>query len=124
MVICGGGFIRNAEKEREPVALYYLNKGFQCFVLNYTLSSDNEGVYPKPVYELARMIAMIRERADEWHIDKDQICLLGFSAGATVCASLSSQWHLTELSNYLGVTSEKLKPNAVILSYPLLDFNY
>ncbi|MCO7125234.1 alpha/beta hydrolase [Sporolactobacillus shoreicorticis] len=125
MIICGGGgFMRITDREKEPVALYFLNQGFQSFVLNYTTDSSDSGVYPSPVFDLAKLVLTIREHAKEWNVDSDKVCVIGFSAGGTICASLATQWHESFLSEKLSTSNEFLKPNAVILCYPLLDFHY
>ncbi|MGX7713300.1 alpha/beta hydrolase [Enterococcus faecalis] len=125
MIVCGGGgFMKITDKEKEPVALFFLNQGFQSFVLNYTTSSSEKGVYPNPLFDLAKMVLTIREHADEWNVDPDKICIIGFSAGGAVCASLATQWNEAFLSEKLSTNPEALKPNVAILGYPLLDFKY
>ena len=38
VVICpGGGYGMTSDREAEPVALKFLEKGFQCFVLRYSV---------------------------------------------------------------------------------------
>lgn len=125
IIICpGGGFLRISDREKEPVAIYFLNQGYQAFTINYNTKSVGNGSYPKPVYDLAKMILTIRENADNWNIDSNKIAILGFSSGGHVCASLATQWHEDYLKEKLKVDSELLKPNAVILCYPLLNFLY
>jgi acetyl esterase/lipase len=125
IIVCGGGaYMGISDREKEPVALYFLNQGYQAFVLNYATKSIGDPVYPNPVYDLAKMVLTIREHADEWNIDPNKITAVGFSAGAHLCACLATQWHEDYLSSKLKVNSDLLRLNAVILSYPLLDFLY
>lgn len=125
MIICGGGaFMGISDREKEPVALYFLNHGYQCFVLDYNTESAGNGRYPIPVYDLAKMILTIRLNADKWNIAPDKVAAIGFSAGAHLCACLSTQWHEKYLTDKLRVNSDLLKPNAVILGYPLVDYIY
>ncbi|WP_196594578.1 alpha/beta hydrolase [Pectinatus sottacetonis] len=125
IIICGGGgFVRITDKEKEPVALFFLNHGFQAFVLNYTTKKIGDSTYPNPEYDLAKMIVTVREHAVEWNIDISKIAIAGFSAGGSICASLATQWNEKFLYKKLEVSSEMLKPNAAILAYPLLDFEY
>nr|WP_252894789.1 hypothetical protein [Liquorilactobacillus satsumensis] len=85
IIICGGGggFVRITSREQEPVAFYFLNQGYQVFVLNYTTKSIGDGSYPTPpLFDLSKMIATVRTRALEWNIDPPhKIAILGFSAG-------------------------------------------
>ena len=122
-IICGGGgFFKITDREKEPVALYFLNKGFQAITLDYTVGKDSS--YPTPLYDLAKMLLVTREKAQQWNIDPDKIILIGFSAGATHCASLANRWNESILQDYFNYPKEKIRPTLVILSYPLLDFSY
>ncbi|KRL98942.1 xylan esterase [Liquorilactobacillus satsumensis DSM 16230 = JCM 12392] len=125
IIICGGGgFVRITSREQEPVAFYFLNQGYQVFVLNYTTKSIGDGSYPTPLFDLSKMIATVRTRALEWNIDPHKIAILGFSAGGAVCGSLATEWQETYLSKKIGISSNMLRPDAVVLGYPLLDFVY
>lgn len=125
VIICGGGgFARITAREQEPVALYFLNQGYQAIVLNYTTHSIGDGTFPNPVLDLAKMMLIVRENATKWQIDPEKVTIMGFSAGGTVCASLATQWQEPFLAEKLGVSAERLRPNAVVLGYPILDFVY
>jgi acetyl esterase/lipase len=126
MIVCGGGaYMGICDREKEPVALEYLKAGYQVFVLTYsTLETSDNVEYPIPVYDLAKMILTIRENAEEWNIDSDKIAAVGFSAGGHLVACMATQWHEDYLSDKFGVSSEQLKLNAAVLSYPLVDFPY
>lgn len=122
IIVCGGGgYLGISDREKEPVALYFLNEGYQAFVLEYRTAKTGGSEYPQPVYDLAKMIVTVREHADQWNIDREKIAVIGFSAGAHLCACMATQWKETYLSEYMGIESEKMKPDAVILSYPLTD---
>ncbi|MCB5102803.1 alpha/beta hydrolase [Streptococcus mutans] len=123
VIICGGGgFFKVTDREKEPVALYFLNKGFQAITLDYTVGKGSG--YPKPLYDLAKMLLIVRENAQNWNIDTEKVIFIGFSAGATHSASLANSWNEPFLQKYFDYPGETLKPSLVILSYPLLDFNY
>lgn len=51
--------------------------------------------------------------------DPDRIVIVGFSAGAHLCALYSSYWN-RKLLQAKG-SPRQLRPNAVILGYPLAD---
>lgn len=127
IVICGGGgFMRISEREKQPVALYFLNKGYQVFVLDYITKSTGLAYYPGPVTDLAKTLMTIRENSEQWSIDSNRIAVIGFSVGGQICASLATQWHKEALINKVdvGANPELFRPNAVILCYPLLDYLY
>lgn len=123
MIVCpGGGYLMTSDREGEPVAMHYLNQGYQAFVLRYTSKDKGDSTYPNCLYDLAQMISLVRENAEEWNIDPDKIGIIGFSAGGHLCASLAAHWQDDFLREKLGKPSEQYRPNAVILGYPVLDF--
>lgn len=93
VTICGGGgFMHIAPHEQDPVAFAFLDRGYQAFVLNYVTSSTGDVSFPHPQADLAKMVATVRANADEWHVDPKRVCVVGFSAGGMICASLATQW--------------------------------
>lgn len=121
-IICGGGaFTRIAEHEQEPVALAFLNAGYQAFVLDYVTSSTGEVAYPNPEVDLGRMLSTVRANADAWRVDPAKVCAVGFSAGGFVCASVATSWKDRDFAALVGDRPERIRPDAVVLGYPLLD---
>jgi len=117
VVVCpGGGYTHLSEREADPIALEYLAKGFNAFVLYYSL--NEAAVFPKPIVDLSMALKIIRENADDWHIIKNQIAVCGFSAGGHVCACLGVHWKLPEVMEKSGCTNGENQPNALILCYP------
>ena len=125
MIVCpGGGYLVTSDREAEPVAMHYLNQGYQTFVLRYSTASTGGCVYQASLFDLCELMKVIREHAEEWHIDKDKIGIIGFSAGGHLCASLAVHWQDDFIREKFGAESEIFRPNAVILAYPVLDFIY
>ncbi|WP_123039619.1 alpha/beta hydrolase [Cohnella candidum] len=136
VIICpGGAYLGTSDREAEPVALKFASKGYHAFVLRYTTyfkewvtdfrnppPSNPLSVYPQPLLDLGRTIAMIRENAEQWNIDSDRIAVAGFSAGGHLAASLGVHWHESWLGERLNVDNTLLKPNALVLGYALLDY--
>lgn len=103
VVVCpGGGYLYCSPREAEPVALRYAAAGFHAFILRYSTESKAAG--NAPLAEVNWAVSLLREQADEWHIDPGKIAVCGFSAGG----------HLALMS---GLMAEQ-KPNAMILIYP------
>ena len=118
VVICpGGGYKFVSYREDEPVALQFLAKGYNAVILHYSVSP---ATYPTALLELGRVILMLRERADEWLIDENRIVLMGFSAGGHLTASYSCFWTKDILSGTLGCNKDMLKPNGLVLCYPVI----
>ena len=114
ILICpGGGYEHVSPRESDPIALAFAGIGYHTFVLKYTV---------KPVHkygalkEASDAMCCIRENADRWGVDPDKIAVCGFSAGGHLAASLATKWQ-EEFLNADG----KNKPNAAILSYPVIS---
>ncbi len=119
MVVFGGGayqFI--SEREQEPVALEYLARGYSAFVLDYSVNSVS---FPAQLLEACMSIAYIRENADELGVSPNQICAVGFSAGGHLCGSLATLYNEQIVKDTLGKKAKLTRPDAVILSYPVID---
>lgn len=79
VLICpGGGYNHVSVREGEPLALQFMAMGFHAAVLNYSVSP---AVYPTQLLELAKAVALLRDRAQEWHIRRDRLLIQGSSAG-------------------------------------------
>jgi len=116
-------------REGEHIAIRFNALGFQAFILKYSCSPD---VFPTAQMELAAAIALVRKNATEWHINPDKIILAGFSAGGHLAASLGVFWNRKlpcgpkspgqsfSLAPQ-GCNSRNIKPNGLILSYPVIS---
>ena len=105
LILPGGAYFFTSDREAEPIALAYASKGFQTFVLRYSVGKRAHGC--KPLREASQAIGMIREHADEWFVEKDKVYTVGFSAGG-------------HLSGWVGLCGEH-KPNGAILGYPAVE---
>lgn len=125
----GGGYLFTSDREAEPVAMKFLSLGYHAVVLRYTtgdMEGETIGVGKQALKELALTIRYLRQKSDLWYLDKDKIAICGFSAGAHLAASLGVHWHDNELAESIHVEQveiEEIKPNALILGYPLTDYN-
>lgn len=133
VIVPGGAYMWTSEREGEPIAAEYFAKGFSCAVVKYATEGraffkENthpgqipNSVFPNPLTELAQTIAILRENCKEWSIDEKKIVVMGFSAGGNLAGQLSVYWKEDWLAQRTGYTSESMRPNAVILAYPMLD---
>lgn len=119
VLICpGGGYEFVSDREAEPVALAYIAQGFNAFVLTYEVAPAVK--HPQPLLDISRAMCMIRENAEKWNTKKDQIAVCGFSAGGHLAASLGVFWKEKYLQGMLCIPEGMNKPNALILSYPVI----
>ncbi len=104
IVLPGGGYGFLSDREAEPIALSYLAAGFQAFVLRYTIGGEYR--FEDALQDVSDAVKLVREQAEEWHLDPEKIAVCGFSAGG----------HLAAASGTLA----EHKPNAMILAYPCI----
>lgn len=118
VLVCpGGAYQMCSQREAEPIALNYLPYGFQTFVLRYTVAPVG---YPQQLLEASAALALIRRHAQEWFIDPDAIAVVGFSAGGHLAASTGTLWQEPFIAEQMGLQPEENKPNALVLSYPVI----
>lgn len=116
LIFPGGGYEFVSNPENEPVALAYSAKGFQAFVLRYSVKE--KGVFPAPQREAFEAIAYMRDRAAELKIDPNKIAVVGFSAGGHLAASTAVHWNNPDVNPVKE--RQKAKPNAQVLVYPCI----
>ena len=118
MIVVGGGdYWHISAREQEPVALYYMNNGFNTFVLHYSVKPIS---YPYQLIEGAMAVAYVRENAQRLGIDKDKIAAIGFSAGAHLTAMIGTLYKDQNVVDALKEKASLCKLNALILSYPVI----
>ena len=119
IIMPGGAFSFLADWEAEPVALTFLKEGYNTFLLRYSVG--DACTYPEILEEVSRAIWTVRSRAEEWGTDPDAVVLMGFSAGACLCAMSATQWNTPGLAQRLGVPEEGIKPNGAVICYGAWD---
>lgn len=121
VVVCpGGAYCMTSDREAEVIVFQMLAMGCNAALLRY---SCEPSVFPAALSELAYSVKLIREHAKEWHVAADKIIVMGFSAGGHLAASFGMFWNRKFLSDRLGIDfreQEILKPNGMILCYPVI----
>lgn len=105
VLICpGGGYAYCSDREAEPVALAFLNAGYNAFVLRYTVSATCPGgeVFANALAEAEESLTYLKDHAAELHIDPDKIAVLGFSAGGHLTAALGTMGRVRPAALLLG----------------------
>lgn len=132
IIVCpGGGYHALSQRESEPIVKVFLSEGLNVFLLRYTVGMKGEN-YPEnpgatdyaPLIEAALSIRHVRENAEEYNIDPEQIFIIGFSAGGHLAASTGILWKTDAVQKALGASAEDPteigKPNGMLLSYPVI----
>ena len=118
IVICpGGGYGFTSDREAEPIALKFMAQGFNAIVLRYSVAPTR---YPNALLELAETFNYVRKKENQWNVDKEKVIVCGFSAGGHLAGSLGVLWNNEFIEKDLGVNKENIKPNGMILCYPVI----
>ncbi len=103
-LICpGGGYTNCDESEGKPVAKAFNDRGYNAFILRYSVADHR--AWPNPLQDFDCAMEYLANHAKELSIDPGKIVVAGFSAGGHVAACAAS--------------AAKNKPFASILCYGL-----
>ena len=122
LIFPGGGYRSRSRREAEPVAIAYMGKGFNAFILEYSVYPECK--HPRPLLQAAAAMAYIRKNADEFHVDPEAIAVVGFSAGGHLAGTISTLWKEEIVSETLGIEARDARPDASVLAYAVLVNKY
>jgi acetyl esterase/lipase len=73
--------------------------------------------------EASLAIKHIKDNAEEYGIDPEEVFATGFSAGGHLCASLGILWHREEIYKAIDMPFGYNKPKGIIPVYPVVSSN-
>lgn len=120
VIICpGGGYTRVAcHREGIEVAREMMRRGYQTFLLNYRVYPH---LYPKGEQDLVRAIRFVRANYEKLGIDRDNVMIMGFSAGGHLCACVGALYdHIEDTTHRYDHISAR--PDKICLCYPVISF--
>ena len=118
VLVCpGGGYGYTTDREAEPMALAFASRGYHAAVLRYPCAPTR---YPAALVSLGQAVLWLRAHAHEFHMDAARLCVAGFSAGGHLAASLGVFWNRDFLRDWLGCTAGDIRPQALLLGYPVI----
>ncbi len=120
LVVPGGGYCVVSPSEGELVALKFYEKGYQAFVLTYTINFlQMAPLKLQPLQDISRAVRYIRKSAEEFAVAEEELTVCGFSAGGHLCGSLCVHYEdIQDMSEEYGRISNR--PDSAILSYPVI----
>lgn len=119
MICPGGGYNHCSVREGDPVAMPFLQAGYQVFVLSYTVAPAP--LCWQPLIDAAGAILHLRRNAGKLRVDPFKIAVCGFSAGGHLAASTAILWDAEPVRRALGIQGEEARPDAVLLGYPVIS---
>ncbi len=126
LVIPGGGYHAIAYTwEGTDVAKWLNANGIVAVVLKYRLPNDttsNIVRYKSPLLDASRAIRIIKANAEKWNIDKNNIGVMGFSAGGHLASTLGTHFNQEEKRND-KIDSLSSRPDFMVLMYPVVSMS-
>ena len=122
LILPGGGYAWCSRRESDPVAMQFLQAGYNVFTLYYTCRSDETvpALRWQPLIDAAGAILHIRRNAEQFGTDPAKIAICGFSAGGHLAASTAILWDAEPVQTALGIHGTEARPDAVVLGYPVI----
>lgn len=107
VVIMPGGGYESLSMGHEGIdwAPFFNNQGIAAIVLQYRMPAGNAKV---PVSDAEEALRTVRRNAKAWHIDTNDVGVMGFSAGGHLASTIATQ------------SKDDAKPNFQILFYPVI----
>lgn len=102
----GGGYSHLAiDHEGHDWAEYFNRQGIAYFVLKYRMPNGDKTI---PLGDAYRAMQTVRDSAAAWHVNPQDVGIMGFSAGGHLASSVSTH------------ADWKVRPNFSILFYPVI----
>jgi acetyl esterase/lipase len=121
VIICpGGGYWVNAITHEGTDVARALNEfGVTAFVLKYRIPNDAamSNRETGPLQDVQQAIKTVRENAAKYKIDPSRVGVMGFSAGGHLASTAG-----THYENRLVQTNVSLRPDFLLLIYPVISF--
>lgn len=125
IIICpGGGYSHLAyDKEGTKIAQEFVKWGITAFVLKYRLPDDTTMMDASvaPLQDAQQAIRFVRNNATEWGVNKNQIGIMGFSAGGHLAATAATHFDFKADAGNNDTIS--VRPDFAILVYPVISFD-
>ncbi len=120
LIVCPGGNYEIVSKlEGENVALNFLAKGFQVFVLHY-LCKSQKVTYPEQLLELACSVDYVKKNCERYSANPNEVFVLGFSAGGHLAGCLAVNDAIVK--KYID--NIDCKVTAAAMGYPVISPEY
>lgn len=121
LILPGGGYSCCSDREADPVAMNFLNAGYQVFTLYYTVAESTQPPLEyAPLLDALRAVRHIRQNAAALCVVPQKIAVCGFSAGGHLAASTAILCKDPVLDAQPEAPFDDAMPNAVILGYPVI----
>lgn len=116
IIVCpsGGYAILAIDAQGGEVEKWLNSLGYTAFVLQYRVPNKQAGA----LQDIQRAMRIVKSKAGSFKIDSAKIGVLGFSAGASLCARLSTQFDKTTYPAVDKIDALSCRPAFAMLIWP------
>lgn len=114
----GGGWTKGSIVQFEMQANHFAQRGMVCFLTDYRVKSRQGTSIIECVKDARSAVRFVRENADRFRIDAQQIVACGASAGGHIAATTAIDGAPNETTDNLSVSAVA---NALVLFNPILN---
>ena len=116
IIVCPGGVysILAIDLEGTEVAQWLTKLGYTVFLLRYSVPNKEVAA----LNDLKRTIRIVRNTAKKYNINKNEIGVLGFSAGGSLCARVSTLFNKETYKKVDEIDAFSCRPDFAVLIYP------
>jgi len=112
IIIHGGGWRSGNRQQHHQMAQKLASLGYVCFTPEYRLST--EALFPAAIYDIKAAIRWVRENAEKYNINPNQIVSLGFSAGGEMAAFMGTTGNMPLFEGIVTNSNSQSQVNAII----------
>lgn len=127
VIICpGGGYAYLAYNwEGTDVARLLNAKGITAIVLKYRLPNAKSNIvsYLSPLMDAKRAMRIVRANAAKWNINKNNVGIMGFSAGGHLASTLATHFDDGDKNSKDSIEQQSSRPDFAVLIYPVITMN-
>jgi len=134
VIVCPGGSYcwHDYKTEGDSVAKSLVKEGITAFVLDYRVATGfafashyryilRGNQYPDMLIDVQNAIVEVRRNAGRYHIDKDRIGVMGFSAGGHL-ALMSAAFYRSPFSSTVSLPVDR-RPDFIAAIYPVVSMS-
>jgi acetyl esterase/lipase len=127
VIICpGGGYAYLSYNwEGSDVAKLLNSKGIAAIVLKYRLPNAKSNITPhlSPLMDAKQAVRIVRANADKWNIKKNNIGIMGFSAGGHLASTLATHFDEGDKNTKDSIAQQSSRPDFAVLIYPVISMD-
>jgi len=112
VLIHGGGWAAGNKNSHDPQVRDLVKKGYVAATIGYRFAPKH--VFPAQIEDVKCAVRFLRANAEKYHIDKDRIGAVGFSAGAHLSMLLGTMDKEDGCEGDGGCADQSSKVNAVV----------